>query len=82
MLLRNVIAAPVLILAISAPAMGQPLAITHRNSVALPTSTTDQTGQTFTVTGMSGLTRRTGEEYLAVMDNSRFVVRLRIRLLI
>lgn len=78
--LRSIVAAPMLILTINSPAAGQPLAIEHRNSVALPTSTTDQTGQTFTVTGMSGLTRRAGEEYLAVMDNSRYVVRLRVRL--
>lgn len=69
-----------LILLTAPTATGQPLAITHRNSIPLATSTTDQLGQTFTVTGLSGITRRAGNDYLAVMDNSRRVVKLHIEL--
>ncbi|MCC6676272.1 MAG: esterase-like activity of phytase family protein [Phycisphaerales bacterium] len=71
----------ILLLLLAAPAgLGQPLAVQYRNSVPLATSTTDQTGQSFTVTGMSGITRRAADDYLAVMDNSRYVVALHVNL--
>lgn len=61
-------------------APGQPLAITLRGTTPLGATTTDQFGQTFTVTGMSGITHVSGPDYLAVMDNSNKVVRLRVTL--
>lgn len=61
------------------PASAQPLSIAFRNSVPLPTSTTDQFGQSFTVTGMSGITRLAGDDYLAVMDNSNKLIRLHVQ---
>lgn len=63
-----------------APIGAQPLAISLRNTAPMATTTTDQFGQLFTVTGMSGITWAGGENYLAVMDNSNKVVRIRVRL--
>jgi hypothetical protein len=62
----------------SAPALAQTLTVSLRAVAQLPSSTTDQAGAPFTITGLSGLTRRTGDEYLAVMDNSNKIVRLGI----
>lgn len=62
----------------AAAAAGQPLELQHRGSVAIATTATDQTGHSFTVTGLSGIARERGDDYLAVMDNSRYVVRLRV----
>jgi hypothetical protein len=58
--------------------LAQPLAVTFRNTVALPTTTTDQSGTSFTITGLSGITYIGGEQYIAVMDNSNKLVRLRV----
>lgn len=59
-------------------AAAQPLAVSPRGVVALPSTTTDQTGATFTIAGLSGIARRGGDEFLAVMDNSNKLVRLAI----
>jgi hypothetical protein len=58
--------------------LAQPLAVAFRNTVALPTTTTDQSGTSFTITGLSGITYIGGEQYIAVMDNSNKLVRLRV----
>lgn len=76
---RTLIAAACLA-TLTVAAAGQPLSVLHRGAVPLPTSTTDQTGQTFTVTGVSGITRRSANDYLAIMDNSRYVVKLRVEI--
>lgn len=69
------------LLALTAAAPGQPLAVSFRGTVNLAASTaTDQHGVSFPIVGLSGITRRTGDEYLAVMDNSNRLVRLRILL--
>jgi hypothetical protein len=67
-------------IALAAPAIAQPLAVTYRGTTTLPATTTDQNGTTFTITGLSGITRRTGsgDEFLAVMDNSDKLVRLAV----
>lgn len=57
----------------------RPLRLTLRDRVVLPNSTIDQHGRTFTITGLSGITHHRDNEYLAVMDNSNKLIRLRIR---
>ncbi len=52
-----------------------PLVITQVNSLTLPSNATDQNGQPFTVTGMSGIVRFFNGIFAAVMDNSNKVVR-------
>ncbi|MCC6425248.1 MAG: esterase-like activity of phytase family protein [Phycisphaerales bacterium] len=60
------------------------LEITHRGMINLPSSTQDQNGQTFTITGMSGITMIPGThgpdhgKFLAVMDNSNKLIRIDI----
>jgi hypothetical protein len=56
------------------------LEVTFRDTFELGSSTTDQNAQTFTVTGLSGITHRGGESYTAVMDNSNKLVNLSIAL--
>ncbi|MBL8965056.1 MAG: esterase-like activity of phytase family protein [Phycisphaeraceae bacterium] len=57
-------------------ASAQPLEVTFRGHINLPNSTTDQHGQPFTITGLSGISMVPGEgstpvhRFLAVMDNS------------
>jgi hypothetical protein len=60
--------------------LAQPLSVSFKNTVALPTTTTDQSGNSFTITGLSGITYIGGEQYIAVMDNSNKLVRLRVAL--
>lgn len=52
-----------------------PLSITSVNSLVLPASATDQNNSTFTITGMSGVTRLTDGTFAAIMDNSSKIVR-------
>ncbi len=52
----------------------QILSVIPRGSVTLPTSTTDQFGQSFTIAGLSGLTHTGGGHFIAVMDNSNKLV--------
>lgn len=52
------------------------LSVTFRNVAPLGSTATDQFGQSFTVTGMSGIAHRTGNEFIAVMDNSNKLVRI------
>ena len=42
--------------------------------------TTDQSGASFTITGLSGITYRGGSQYTAVMDNSNKLVNLDVKL--
>ncbi|MFN0131355.1 MAG: esterase-like activity of phytase family protein [Phycisphaerales bacterium] len=58
-------------------ACAQPLAMTFRNVAGLGGTAMDQFGVTFTVTGMSGISRD-GGDFWAVMDNSNKLVRLAI----
>lgn len=56
-----------------------PLNVTFRGTVPITqTSTLDQHGTGFSIAGLSGITHRSGDEYLAVMDNSNKLVRLSI----
>ncbi|MCC6322407.1 MAG: esterase-like activity of phytase family protein [Phycisphaerales bacterium] len=63
----------------------QTLSVVGRNSVNLPTTTTDQHGAMFTIAGLSGITFRgtgaasgSGGEFIAAMDNSNRLVRLQV----
>lgn len=55
-----------------------PLAVTYRGLTPFASSTVDQNGVPFTITGVSGITRAGGDDYLAVMDNSNKIVRFTI----
>ncbi len=59
-----------------------PLEIVHRGFVNLPATTTDQNHQSFTIAGLSGISMVPGAgghpEFLAVMDNSNKLIRLRL----
>jgi hypothetical protein len=46
------------------------LAVTYTGSVVLPTTTSDQHGDPFTIAGLSGVTYLGDQRYVAVMDNS------------
>jgi hypothetical protein len=59
-------------------ARAQELAVAFRNGVNIGASAVDQFGQTFAVTGLSGIVHAGGETYWAVMDNSDRLVRLRV----
>jgi hypothetical protein len=50
------------------------IAIAYRNGLELPAATTDQFGQSFTITGLSGLTALPDGRFATVMDNSNKVV--------
>ncbi len=66
---------------IALPAAAQPLAVWHRSTVGLPAVTAiDQHGASFSIAGLSGITRQSGDDYLAAMDNSNRLLRLRISL--
>jgi hypothetical protein len=56
------------------------LAVELRGQRDLGTTAVDQNGMSFTVTGMSGITRLGGEEFIAVMDNSNKLVRILLTL--
>jgi len=64
----------------SPTASAEPLTLTFRGMSTLPAATTDQHGAAFTITGLSGISRRAGNEFVAVMDNSNHLVRLNIAL--
>lgn len=77
--------AAALLLAFAPAACAQPISVTFRGIVNLPTSTTDQSGTAFTIQGLSGITFRgdptataSSGEFLAVMDNSNKLVRLSV----
>jgi hypothetical protein len=70
----------ILLLATAAPAAADPVTIAYRNTVPLPTTTTDQFGASFTITGMSGIAYRGGSDFMIVMDNSNKLVRLTVQL--
>ncbi|QOJ13575.1 MAG: esterase-like activity of phytase family protein [Planctomycetia bacterium] len=56
-----------------------PLTLSYRNQLALTTSTTtDQHGMSFTITGMSGIAWLGGGSFAAVMDNSNRIVFLSV----
>lgn len=63
---------------LGAPALGAPLTIVARNSVTIGPSAVNQFGTLFTIAGMSGVCHEAGDVFLAVMDNSNKVVRLRV----
>ncbi|MCB9845901.1 MAG: esterase-like activity of phytase family protein [Phycisphaeraceae bacterium] len=69
-MLRTAIAASVL----ATCAASAQLSISHIDSANLPSSTTDQHGASFTITGLSGVTRLGGTRYAAAMDNSNKLV--------
>jgi len=75
LMLMAVFAAP-----LASGCTAQTLAITARGGVDLATSATDQHGQTFTVTGLSGIAWAGGTSYVAVMDNSNKLAFLTIEL--
>jgi hypothetical protein len=59
-------------------ALGQALALTPRNTRLIGSSTVDQRGDSFTVTGLSGITHVGGGTFWAVMDNSNKLVQLNV----
>jgi hypothetical protein len=71
-------------------AAAKPVSVTFRNSVRIADTAVDQNGQQFTITGMSGVAYRGplatppeppgSHEFIAVMDNSNKLVRLRVTL--
>ncbi|MBX3387894.1 MAG: esterase-like activity of phytase family protein [Phycisphaeraceae bacterium] len=61
-------------LGLASSASGAPLAVEFKGSTALGTSAIDQNSVGFTVAGLSGLARVSGERYVAVMDNSNKLV--------
>lgn len=64
----------------AAPLHADPLVVTPRGSVSFGTTATDQLGQMFTVTGVSGITWLGADRYVAVMDNSDKLIFLTIAL--
>lgn len=61
----------------------QPLTLTHRNGITLASTTTDQNGAAFTVTGISGITycpTSAPNHYWSIRDNSNKLVKLSISL--
>jgi hypothetical protein len=60
-------------------ARADPPVITYRGTATLPGTATDQNGAPFTIAGMSGVTRRSEAEFVAVMDNSSKLVRLAVQ---
>lgn len=73
--------APVLLLFAAACDTGaQTLIVTFRGMAPLAATATDQNGQSFTVTGLSGLTWLQDTRFAAVMDNSDKVVFLDVTL--
>ena len=67
------------ILALGSGTRAQPLTVSFRNFFNLGTMTNDQNGQPFTVAGLSGIARLSGDEYWAVMDNSNKLVKISIQ---
>lgn len=66
-----------------ANAHAQPLTLTHRNGITLGSTTTDQNGVSFTVTGISGITHcptSAPNHYWSIRDNSNKLVKLSISL--
>lgn len=65
-------------------ASAEPLQLISRGGANLPNTATDQNGQTFTLAGLSGISRIPGagdqfhQQFFAVMDNSNKLVRLEI----
>lgn len=70
---------PVGVMIAAGLAAASPPVITYRNTVNLPATTTDQNGAPFTITGLSGISWRGGDEFVAVMDNSNKLVRLSVQ---
>lgn len=71
----------VLCLVLSTSAFAAPLVVTPRGSMTLATpSAVDQNGQSFTITGMSGVVHRGGTRFASVMDNSNRVVLIDVAL--
>src|SRR4029077_10315961 len=62
--------------ALVACAGAQTITITSRGVRNVDNIAVDQVGKEFPIGGLSGITWRTGSEFLAVMDNSNKLVRL------
>lgn len=62
------------------PAVSSNLRVEYRGAVFLPETAADATGSSVPLTGLSGITWWGADRYLAVMDNSRFMLRLRLDL--
>lgn len=63
---------------ITAALAGGPLSLEHTGTVTLDGSVVDQHGDTFSVTGVSGVVWSGGNAYYAVMDNSHYVFTLHV----
>ncbi|MFT3686824.1 MAG: esterase-like activity of phytase family protein [Phycisphaerales bacterium] len=61
----------------AASAVRGDVTLTYRNNLELPGTVTDQSGQSMTVTGLSGLTALADGRFAAVMDNSNKVLLFR-----
>ncbi len=80
---RTIAVAPAAVLisiCISHSGIGQTLSVNFRGTMPLGTTATDQNGQKFTVTGLSGLTWVQDSLFVAVMDNSDKLVLLDVQL--
>ena len=73
-------AAVLISICISHSCVGQTLSVNFRGTMPLGTTATDQNGQEFTVTGLSGLTWVHDTLFVAVMDNSNKLVLLDVQL--
>jgi len=73
-------AAVLISICISHSCVGQTLSVNFRGTMPLGTTATDQNGQEFTVTGLSGLTWVQDTLFVAVMDNSDKLVLLDVQL--
>ncbi len=62
------------------PVLARPVSVVYRNALALPTTTSDQSAASFTITGLSGIAYQGGDAFVAVMDNSSKLVRLSVQL--
>lgn len=62
------------------PGAGPDLRVEYRGAVTLPETASDARGADVPLTGLSGITWLGADRYAAIMDNSRFVLRLRLEL--
>lgn len=62
------------------PSASSGLRVEYRGALSLPEMVADAAGSGVPLTGLSGITWFGDDRYIAVMDNSRFILRLRLEL--
>jgi hypothetical protein len=65
--------------AAAASVAAEPITVVHRGSALFPATAVDQHGAAFTIAGLSGITHRGGNSFVAVMDNSNKLVRFELQ---